>query len=409
MANQILFGSFKRLRNFPLDPSELFLTKAELDNYIKSNPIAYNGQKVVVCDDGENNGLYIIVKENNILTLLRIPDIHITEKLASDLLELKNNYLTLEASLNESISDFVNKIDSAEKLINQCSKKLEDKADTTEIARIEGIIAEIQTNMGSGYEELKKYVDDTYYDINELKSLFSEYSLDGTTIKKLIQDVDTISKWMNSHKTEFDNLIQNSPFVQKELVEKISINTSDIGNLSNKIDGLTNTVERIYATKTALELVDKKVEDNKEEIARIADEYLTKTAFQKELDAVKSQIKDVVEFENVEQIVQFDFRQNGINKIENIFHECRITEINVQLDTFSVSDVLPSIKVFDGSKTDTLISSDELYFCNDGDNERYFNFILNKYIPGEINSIYIECENFDSATGTIFVKYFHVK
>lgn len=342
MANQILFGSFKRLRNFPLDPSELFLTKAELDSYISSNPIAYNGQKVVVCDDGENNGLYIIVKENNVLTLLRIPDVHITEKLASDLLELKNSYLTLEANLNESISDFADKIESAEGLINQYGKKLEDKADATEITRIEGIIAGIQTNMGSGYDELKKYVDDTYYDINE-------------------------------------------------------------------IDGLANTVALVYATKTALELVDKKVEDNKEEIARIADEYLTKTAFQKELDAVKSQIKDVVEFENVEQIVQFDFRQNSINKIENIFHGCRITEINVQLDTFSVSDILPSIKVFDGNKTDTIISSDELYFCNDDDNERYFNFVLNKYIPGEFNSVYIECENFDSATGTIFVKYFHVK
>ena len=65
MSNQLLFGSFKRLRNFPIDPSDFFETLKELEKYTSTDATVHLGQKTVVYNDPENNGLYLVLKNEN--------------------------------------------------------------------------------------------------------------------------------------------------------------------------------------------------------------------------------------------------------------------------------------------------------------------------------------------------------
>ena len=100
MKYQNTYASFRRLQDFPLDPSCIFETLEAANAYI-AKPIAYSGQVIAVYNDPEHNGIYNIILDNNVKTLNRV----INEKEFNDLSNFVSNISDIVSQHTEQITD----------------------------------------------------------------------------------------------------------------------------------------------------------------------------------------------------------------------------------------------------------------------------------------------------------------
>ena len=116
MADQVLFGGFRRLGNFALDPTSVVETLAQLEFYVAHDPTVYEGQQIVVTKDPnpENNGIHAIIVEKELVNgqIVERKTIQKTVSMA----ELKEAILTegqrIESELIMPIKEFLGMTDS---------------------------------------------------------------------------------------------------------------------------------------------------------------------------------------------------------------------------------------------------------------------------------------------------------
>ena len=102
--NQIIFSGFKRLRNFPLDPTSTFETYKDLEEYVLKNKTIYPGQTFTVYMDEINSGFYIYINNQ----IIKLADIYMLEGLKDsfmmDIKEVSSNIESVKQSFLENIA-----------------------------------------------------------------------------------------------------------------------------------------------------------------------------------------------------------------------------------------------------------------------------------------------------------------
>ena len=107
---QALYGSFKRLRDFPLDPSSIFDTIEGLNGYLTGHTTAYVGQVAVVLN-GDKRGIYYIVRgetQEKPLDIVKAMDVEDEAELMEEFGKVKDDFDELTRSVNLSIEDIKN-------------------------------------------------------------------------------------------------------------------------------------------------------------------------------------------------------------------------------------------------------------------------------------------------------------
>lgn len=137
---QALYGGFKRLRDFPLDPSSIFDTLEELEGYIsKSHTTAYAGQVAVVLGETGRGIYYVIDKSVDAgekqLGLIKSMDIADEEELFNKFNTLKSDMSAFAESMNTSFDDLTENIRA-----NYITREQFDKVTNLDTESIEGAL-----------------------------------------------------------------------------------------------------------------------------------------------------------------------------------------------------------------------------------------------------------------------------
>lgn len=200
MADINIFSGFKRLRDFPIDPSCRYKTYAELETYVKTSRVAYAGQIVAVYDDRIRNGVYIIYNNNGKLDIYGV---------SSRLNEIEELLKLVEDRIDNVESDST----KTTELVNELSEK---------VTRIEGDFV--------SHDELKDAVN---------KILGSE------ELDEKLDTIDEIQKWINEHTDLLGTL--------SEISEKID-NVYTKAEIDAKIDAIDVSEQlKDYVKKEELE------------------------------------------------------------------------------------------------------------------------------------------------------------
>ena len=137
---QALYGGFKRLRDFPLDPSSIFDTLEELEGYIsKSHTTAYAGQVAVVLGETGRGIYYIIDKSTDAsekqLGIIKSMDIADEEELFNKFDTLRSDMSAFAESMNTSFDDLTENIRA-----NYITREQFDKVTNLDTKNIEGVL-----------------------------------------------------------------------------------------------------------------------------------------------------------------------------------------------------------------------------------------------------------------------------
>ena len=205
---QAIYGSFKRLGNFPIDPSSYFEKWSDLDYYLKNDRTVYPGQLLVVYADDvdvDKNGLYITFENDD--KSFRASRVSQSDELNSKIENLSHLLKTLETSVSESIA-------AQNKNIEEEFTKQNDK------------IEDIKTNIETKYatkEDLAK-------EINALLGFEVPENLD-----EVLNTFKEIDDWVNGHKEDFEKIDAIGKANQKDIV--------DLKDKTASLEGKVNALE----------------------------------------------------------------------------------------------------------------------------------------------------------------------
>lgn len=234
MANfkaQALYGSFKRLGNFPIDPSSFFEKKSDLEKYVKNSKIVYPGQLLVVYADIENNGIWIVpdfkeaVDTEKLIKIVNSTELvnkveEITGKvefISADILKYKEQTTAANDKFKAEIEA---DIDTLEKNTNN---KL-DEYNATVLALNKLVLESYATK------------DDLYKEVEAILGFEIPDDMD-----KVLETFGEINNWVTEHEIKFEEIVEQHKAdiidLEKILKDKISNDLTDaIDRLTRKID-----------------------------------------------------------------------------------------------------------------------------------------------------------------------------
>ena len=199
---QAIYGSFKRLGNFPIDPSSYFEAWDDLDDYLKNDRTVYPGQLLVVyADNADKNGLYITFENDD--KSFRASRVSQSDELNSKIENLSHLLKTLETSVSESIA--------------AQNKNIEEEF-TKQNNEIENIKANYATR-----EELQ----------NAIKDLLGFEVPDN--MNKVLETFNEINEWVNTHEKDFEKIDAIGKANQKDIV--------DLKDKTASLEGKVNALE----------------------------------------------------------------------------------------------------------------------------------------------------------------------
>lgn len=163
---QNIYAPFRRLQDFPLDPSCVFETLEAAENYIANNKSAYKGQVISVHSDGENNGLYNIIVGSA-------------------------DNITLQKTINE---DEFNKVAELVNVLNAKSDDFESR-----ISKIEG-----------GFQD----------DLAQLEAKIDK--IINNDVTETIDSIKEFTDWINTHEVEYQTIMDLlTTYATKDYVEEL--------------------------------------------------------------------------------------------------------------------------------------------------------------------------------------------
>lgn len=464
MASQVLYGGFRRLGNFALDPTSVFKTYEEMQYYLTHNPTAYDGQQIVVTSDKDDirNGLYTIHMSKD-----NAGNIEFSSRQSVDIktfeAELKTQIKELEETTLTPISEKINTInkylgistpESGEETVSDKLISLDTRIDKIEdilllsdpdeskhiLDDINKNIEEIRTVIGDGGVLSEKYA--TKEELNTLRALVelldngnaNDNSL-GTLLLNL-KDIDTkinnvkatvetysiaitaLSSRADVHDTEISNIKNKIT----EVNESILINKSNITKNLNEIQNLTNNLNikitdvnnkigtDIEAAKTVLRSeVNASLGSINTEISKLSSSIETnKTNIQKNEERISTAEEKIEKLSDVGRVAKnciFSFSDSS-KKDFNLSPNILIHKIRVLIEKASVlSNFTGTINI--GSK---YISTNEIYF------DEVSEYTIDTFVELDgtshilsFNPVHIDgnyLSNFNGASGKIFIEYY---
>lgn len=269
-----LYGSFKRLGKFPIDPSSYFESKDALDDYVKNSPIAYEGQQLVVYgEDNPDAGIYILNKKEgtnvaerlSYSTELNVEIGKVTEKIQKVIFDndefkefikgeidfqkdtiineferidgnIEQRFKTITTEINEKfesqdadITEVINKTDILEEKIQQVS----DKQDDTLAGKIKEINEKLET------------VYSTKEDLNKAVEALLGFQVPDN-MNKLFDTFSEIHRWIEQHNSDFEqnnlDISDNKKGIAR--LKKDLAGTSE--NLLNEINNIKEEVLKFH-------------------------------------------------------------------------------------------------------------------------------------------------------------------
>lgn len=305
--NRALFGGFTRLRNFPLDPTSIFNSTKELEDYLKYNKTAYEGQivfnlqtrtaHVIVYTENEQGERALSIKYiatsnsgkiedldtlqvsidniNNNIDIIekKLDNLSSSEEFQKKLDDLKSEILGGELSANlDSIKEVVEKIQTQGVDITSLIGRLDthETQFTTLVKRLDDHEQEfievnklVQDNK-KDVSELKEYAEKTYVQIFDLEKRVSEifgFDVDDKT-PNFIDSIKEINDWITENKDvlsqlqavsktvdELDEKLDRTDAALRELISQLTSRLSNLESsnalLNNKVAGIDNQISNI--------------------------------------------------------------------------------------------------------------------------------------------------------------------
>lgn len=234
MANfkaQALYGSFKRLGNFPIDPSSFFEKKSDLEKYVKNSKIVYPGQLLVVYADKENNGIWIVpdfketVDTEKLIKIVNSTELvnkveEITgkvESISADILKYKQETTDANNKFKDEIETDINAFETS------TNKKLEEY-NATVLALNKLVVESYATK------------EDLY---NEVEAILGFEVPDD--MDKVLETFGEINNWVNEHELKFEEIVKQHEKDLASLQEMLEKKIND--NLTDAIDKLTAKID----------------------------------------------------------------------------------------------------------------------------------------------------------------------
>ena len=118
--NQLLFSSFERLQDFPLDPSSIFKSEKDLQDYVENNKIAYAGQILAVIG-GKSVGVYFLSENGGQFKINKLADISIDARMT----EVEKGFSQLKEKVEKEYATKVELSDAIERLIDSAPETLD--------------------------------------------------------------------------------------------------------------------------------------------------------------------------------------------------------------------------------------------------------------------------------------------
>lgn len=293
MSTQNLFGSFRRLKDFSLDPSNLFKTKAELELYINTDKTAYAGQIVAVYNEEENNGIYLICGEKGNFSLLKTADVSDISSLNNSKDELLKNV----SELRTSISDVDSKIDIAETNLNEKIDGNTTLINTTS-ETLSGRIDDVSNIISDINEKLTKDISDVA--TNAAENLNSAVIGINETIsetnEKIFKNTDSIETF------ERKLAILESAYKTADISveEKVNTNKTNIETNTSNIETILRNIKNIESAQGNVDAI---VASHTEEIAKINED-----------------VKDI--YTELENITSFEYEViDTLERLDNLSDE----------------------------------------------------------------------------------------
>lgn len=232
---QAIYGSFKRLGNFPIDPSSYFEKRSEMLEYLANDRTVYPGQMLVVYNDSvDDSGLYIAFEgADKSFKASRISQSEELNEKISNLLETLGN-------LEQSFKDFKGEVaeDFAEQVLAIAGKFAEqDQAIEDKFKAQDETIATIQSEYATK-EEVSNAIE-------TLMDFESEVN-----ITEVIDTFREIDEWVKVHEQELADYKIKLDATHAVIDEKIK----SLGDLhQGDIDRLKDETKALGARITSLE------------------------------------------------------------------------------------------------------------------------------------------------------------
>lgn len=317
--NQVLFGGFKRLADFPLDPSSRFETYDLLEIYLRKNPIAHGGQVLVVYKDStkdENgnyyrNGAYYVIQNPfevmRDLQAIKIVDINTF----SD--ELTKN---IKIVRDEATNTINSKIEELQKLIEGTTSA----ADSALADRIK-VLEEFKRNLEdpndkeqTAIEKALKALDEKTQDARDVIDASLEQAK-----KDLQSNIDTLESKTNGKAEYIEGLLETADAEFEKFKEEVEVIEKNFLERIASLEGKTSVIEKLEKLGEIAEILERMVSTSQENIQIISEKL---NMIYKELDGLDT-------------IFQSWLNENkGINdlksKVENHVSESSVRFINIE-------------------------------------------------------------------------------
>lgn len=243
MDERKLYGSLKRLQNFPLDLTCVYETYADAEAYCKKkNSKAYPGQVIAVWNDGKKTSLYLVVKnsDNELSLQGSVNEEDLDERfniLKQEILEKYNELKTENSKLSERLG-----ITEAD--LTELSKKHD-----TDIAAINTKVDENVKDLDSRIKEIiDNNIAGDYKDLTEIANWIKQFIGDDGTLGSLgsianainnntekIRSADEKISALTTRANQTDATIGSLRDTDKKLQASISQNTQAIAAVENKL------------------------------------------------------------------------------------------------------------------------------------------------------------------------------
>lgn len=465
MANQVLYGGFRRLGPFALDPSSIVKNKAELEYYLTHSQTAYEGQQIIVTNDPDpvNNGAYTVhfeVVENSdgTTSVVKAPRQsasiqQVIQEIEKEAIRIETEVIQpLKTSVEEKITvinkvigvsedgtsaenNLITRITEIETLLNingdelstDAIKDLNDEIDRiesdfkTEIETLKSMVGnEELSKVFATKEDIKNFatsdqLNKVETDLEDLKNVVDALEGGGESsslkelddkLDKLLDDLGVIEGELYDFDAHIVNIVAKSD-LYTNLNQRIQSNTDTLNQHTTDITNLNTLVNanilNIASLTTRISSLETSVDNKISELKRELTNLLNE-----KLTEVEGKLNDLKY--SVEQTKTFDFS----SVLENL-PLCKITGLKVFVNTTDPStEPIPKIILSNENDEKELVGS----FMRNGEEISEIDissvstseFELNPenyIIYNSINSIRIE--DYGNATGKIMVRFIETK
>lgn len=236
---QVLFKGFKRLRDFPLDPSCIYTTYVEAERYLEANRTAYLGQVVAVYDDGDKTGLYIIINKEGKKSYYRLAS---NEELVKTIVNVKELISSLDSEVEKKLNETIDNVNTLlsdqktelTKLVTDKATELENKFENKLEEDKNLLTQKIQDSEASLNEKIEK-------EIAELEERVRDLGFDTDALDSFKE----ISEWVKEHKDQLDKLTAGYTEEINKINGRVEIIETNVADLQTRITAAETNITNL--------------------------------------------------------------------------------------------------------------------------------------------------------------------